>query len=184
MTLFSSFKKCLQDYFWLYFFLLVDLRELWLNNTGSHKQLPQEPVFKTRRREWLSSYDVLPFTIKPRPQIHPPSTGTVRPHTTPSKGRRMKWVRLPQLSQTLGVNDIITALWKHKPAYTFLLLLLLSPCRAPAPPSTPRNSGRPHFQLSKQQCCPLPESSTVTEGFHYLSLSHTHTHIKAKTTVC
>lgn len=33
----------------------------------------------------------------------------------------MKWVRLLQLSQTLGVNDIITAFSKHKPAYAFLL---------------------------------------------------------------
>lgn len=40
----------------------------------------------------------------------------------------MKWVRLLQLSQTMGVNDIITAFWKHKPACASLLPLQISLC--------------------------------------------------------
>lgn len=91
------------------------------------KHMALEPLFKKESRGmaitvWRATLYHQIQTRKPHPQIRLPSTGTVRPHTTRSeKERRMKWVRLLQLSQTLGVNDIITAFWKHKPAYAFLL---------------------------------------------------------------
>lgn len=79
--------------------------------------------------KWRASFCHRLQSRKPHPQIHLPLVCNARPHTTQSeKARRMKWVRLLQLSQTLGVNDIITAFWKYKPAYALLLPLQRSQC--------------------------------------------------------
>ncbi len=87
----------------------------------------------------------------------------------------MKWVRLLQLSQTLGVNDIITAFSKHKPAYAFLL--------PPAELSVLRQP--PETLSSLCLCLSYPNNSAALCQGRPLSLKAFITsHSQAKTTVC
>lgn len=149
--------------------ILLPCNPTWLKRTMTKKPWAPKIVNKVATRTVVTRF---PLPSAPKQETASPDTPTIDWHWEPAY--HTEWKRATyEVGQTPSAEPDDGSKWHNHCLLenTNLRMHPSSLCRTLCAPLTPRYSERPQPQLSKQQWRPLPASTTVTEGIHYLSQS-------------